>query len=124
MKAEQRANQIWPVLALAATNRQVLTYDMVARLIGVTRVGMGQLLEPIQSYCLVHRLPPLTVLVVSKDTGMPGQGFIAGSDGIPATQASVFAHDWLATPCPSPEQLESASRELPSNRTTPVQSTN
>ena len=32
----ERASQLWPILALAATNRQVLTYDLVYRLTGIS----------------------------------------------------------------------------------------
>src|SRR5437868_13132294 len=105
MRVEERAAQIRPVLTLAAHNRQILTYDLVARLIGVPRPGIGKLLEPIQTYCLVNGLPALSILVVSQDTGMPGVGFIAASD-IPAEQARVFREDWLVRGCPSPEDFE------------------
>jgi len=90
------------------------TYDMVSKLIGVPRPGLGQLLEPIQSYCLLKRLPPLTILVVSEDTGLPGTGFIAAED-IPKTQITVFAHDWIAKSAPSPEELDQAVSAMPSN---------
>jgi hypothetical protein len=114
MTANERAAQIWAVLALAAHNRQVLTYEMVARLTGVARVGLGRCLEPIQSYCLVKGLSPLTILVVSEKTGMPGLGFIAAQD-IPRAQQEVFDYDWLAHGGPSPESFEAAVRERPSN---------
>ena len=114
MNIAQRAAQIWAVLALAARNRQVLTYDMVAQLIGVPRMGLGRLLEPIQSYCLNNELQPLTILVVSQTTGLPGAGFIAAED-IPLTQLKVFSYDWLKHGAPSPEELEEAVRKNPSN---------
>lgn len=114
MTANERAAQIWSVLALAAHNRQVLTYEMVARLTGVARVGLGRCLEPIQSYCLVKGLSPLTILVVSEKTGMPGVGFIAAQD-IPRAQQEVFNYDWLAHGGPSPESFEAAVTERPSN---------
>jgi len=101
-------------LALAARNRQILTYPLVSRLIGVPQAGLGQLLEPIQSYCLLHKLPPLTILVVSSDTGMPGSGFVAASD-IPKTQQDVFDFDWLAHGAPSAELLADALVKVPSN---------
>ena len=119
MTANERAAQIWAVLALAAHNRQVLTYEMVARLTGVARVGLGRCLEPIQSYCLVKGLSPLTILVVSEKTGMPGVGFIAAQD-IPRAQQEVFEYDWLAHGGPSPESFEAAGRERPSNGVIPV----
>jgi hypothetical protein len=117
MTTSERAVQIWPVLALAARNRQVLTYNMLARLVGMPRMALGQCLEPIQSYCLLRNLEPLTILVVSEKSGIPGIGFIAAAD-IPKTQQSVFSHDWLEHGCPSPEDFEKAVKDRPSNGVT------
>jgi hypothetical protein len=85
---------------------------MVARLTGVPRMGLSQLLEPIQSYCLANDLPPLTILVVQGESGMPGSGFIAASD-IPRVQQRVFAYDWLQRGAPSPEDLQAAAHTQP-----------
>lgn len=109
MRFPQRAVQIWSVLALAARNRQVLTYDILSELVGVPRQGLGQLIEPIQSYCLLRNLPPLTILVVRQDTGLPGAGFTAAGE-IPATQVRVFKHDWRRQACPTTEEFEEAVR--------------
>ena len=114
MTTNERAAQIWSVLALAGRNRQVLTYNLVAKLTGIARVGLGQCLEPIQSYCLVRKLSPLTILVVSEKSGMPGVGFIAAQD-IPRTQQEVFTYDWVAHGCPSAADFEHAVAERPSN---------
>jgi hypothetical protein len=114
MRIHERAAQIWPVLTLAARNRQVLTYDLLGKLIGVPRQGLGRLLEPIQSYCMVRALPPLTILVVSEETGIPGTGFIAAAD-IPRTQVEVFGHNWLSGDVPTPDDLEQAVKQQPSN---------
>ncbi|NLS96643.1 MAG: hypothetical protein GXX96_31290 [Planctomycetaceae bacterium] len=114
MTTGERAAQIWSILALASWNRQVLTYNLVAKLTGVARVGLGHCLEPIQSYCLLKELHPLTILVVSEKSGMPGVGFIAAQD-IPRTQQQVFSFDWVAHGCPPPEVFERAVRERPSN---------
>lgn len=114
MRTFERAAQIWPVLAFAASNRQTITYPTLARLIGVHQAGLGQLLEPIQSYCLVRALPPLTILVVKSKSGMPGTGFVAAAD-IPKHQQEVFNFSWLRHTAPSPEKLEIAVRQRPSN---------
>lgn len=114
MKATERAVQIWPVLALAARNHQLLTYDILGQLIGVPRQGLGQLLEPIQSYCLLNKLPPLSALVVSSQTGMPSAGFIAAHD-VPAAQMEIFNFDWAKSPCPTAAQFTQAIADLPSN---------
>ena len=113
MEANERAAQIWAVLAWAATSRQVLTYGILGKLIGVPARGLGHLLEPVQSYCLLRGLPPLTILVVSEDTGLPSSGFTAASD-VPKTQLAVFQHDWLGAGAPSPEDLATAVAQRPS----------
>ena len=112
MTREERAQQLWSVLALAATNRQVLTYDIVARLAGVVRPSIGDFLRPIQQYCIENNLPALTSIVVREQTGLPGEGFIAASD-VPSAQARVFQHRWLETPAPSAEQLAEAYTRAP-----------
>lgn len=115
MSAAERAAQIWPALALAARNRQILTYEIVGRLIGVPARGLGHLLEPIQSYCLLKDLPPLTILVVQEGTGLPGAGFSAASaDELSKKQLEVFGFDWLQHGAPTPDQLASAVQERPS----------
>src|SRR4051812_14806974 len=114
MRIPERAAQIWSVLALAARNRQIITYPMLSRLIGVPAPGLGKLLEPIQSYCLLHKLPPLTIIVVSSESGLPGSGFVGASD-IPRTQHSVFEFDWLEHNAPTSDQLADAVAKVPSN---------
>lgn len=114
MKLSERAWQTWPLLAFAAHNRQTLTYEIVAKLTGMHTAGLGAVLEQIQSYCLVNDLPPLSALVVSKSTGLPSEGFVAASN-VPRAFLDVFEHDWMAIACPTPEQLEAATRERPSN---------
>jgi hypothetical protein len=99
-------------LVLATRSRQVLTYDLVARAIGVPRTGIGPLLGPIQAYCLANDLPALTALVVSEHSGLPGLGFIA-VQGVPRAQAQVFRHDWLAGQVPTPDMLEAAYQANP-----------
>lgn len=116
MTRSERASQIWGILAWAAKNRQSLTYSQVSALIGVPRAGLGQLLEPIQSYCIINKLPPLTVLVVQQESGLPGAGFTGASAGdLAKAQMSVYSQDWLAHGNPQPEKLEAAVTQLPSN---------
>ncbi len=80
MKREERAQQLWSVLALAASHRQVLTYDIVARLTGVVRPSVGDFLRLIQQFCTENHLLALTSIVVSEETGLPWDGFIAAAD--------------------------------------------
>lgn len=116
MTREERAVQIWPLLTFAASLRTTLTYKRLGQLIGAGPMSLGGWLEPIQSYCLVQGLPPLTVLVVSDSNGMPGSGFVAADPAsVPEAQTRVFRHDWTSAPPPKPEELAQALAERPSN---------
>jgi hypothetical protein len=114
MTVSERAWQVWPLLAFAARNRQTMTYEMVGQLTGMATPGLGAVLEPIQSYCLLNKLPALSALVVNKATGLPGTGFIAAED-VPREFIRIFEHDWRAVGCPSPDALAEAVRRHPSN---------
>jgi hypothetical protein len=104
---------MWPVLVLAARNRQILTYALLGELVGVPATDLGRLLEPIQSHCILKDLPPLTSIVVDARTGMPGEGFIA-ADNLPQAQAETFLFDWLSCPVPSRDDYRAAVEKLPS----------
>lgn len=113
MKRSETACIIWSLLTLSAIRRQTLTYQLLARLIGVPRKNLARLLEPIQSYCILASLPPLTSLVVDSQSGLPGEGFIAASN-LPRAQAETFAHEWLAQDVPTPADFQRAMTALPS----------
>ena len=118
MKASERSAQIWAVLAWAARSRQNITYGQLAQIAGAFTGGLGGWLEPIQSYCIINELPPLTVLVVQQDSGMPGSGFTGASAGeLAKAQARVFAYNWLEHGNPGAEKLEQALKQAPSNGT-------
>ena len=116
MTRSERACQIWGILAWAARNRQSLTYADLSKLIGVPAAGLGKLLEPVQSFCLLNKLPPLTILVVQTNTGFPGPGFTAvTASEFAKAHMKVFRFDWLEYGNPGPENLEEAVRRRPSN---------
>ena len=115
MTRSERACQIWAVLAWASHHRQTLTYGALSRLVGVPAAGLGQLLEPVQSYCLVSELPPLSILVVQQNSGLPGSGFTGASAGdLAKAQMAVFAYDWIAHGNPGPDKFEDAVQARPS----------
>ena len=115
MKRAQRAQQIWSILVLAASNRQTLTYDLIGRACGVPAAAIGDFLRPIQQYCSERGWPALTSLVVGKESGMPGDGFIAEAD-VPRAQSRTFTHDWLAEQAPSEEELAAAYERAADDR--------
>lgn len=118
MTVSERAFQIWPVLTLCASKRIILIYDELSRLINVPLPGLGQLLEPIQSYCLLNKKPALTSIVVRGNSGVPGAGFSA-AENVPMAQAQVYNYDW-ANIAPSPEEFAIALSQLPSRNQTPA----
>jgi hypothetical protein len=116
MTRSERACQIWGILAWLARNRQSINYGQLSKLIRVPAAGLGQLLEPIQSFCIIEKLPPLTILVVQKETGLPGSGFTgAKASEFAKAQTEVFEHDWLDYGNPQAERFEAAVQQLPSN---------
>ena len=110
----ERASQIWAVLAWAARSRQILTYSNMSELIGVPAAGLGQNLEPIQSYCILEKIPPLTIIVVQQESGLPGSGFTGASAAeFSKAQMDVFGFDWLKHGNPQPVKLEKAVQQRP-----------
>ncbi|MFM5204250.1 hypothetical protein ACEUAW_08155 [Aeromonas veronii] len=71
------AGILWPVLVVAAKNREKPIYKELAPLISTNPLSVGKALEHVQSFCMESKLPPLSAIVVSKTTGLPGGGFIA-----------------------------------------------
>jgi hypothetical protein len=75
-----RALQIWLILICKASNRQTLTYKMLAEQIGFKGSGtLAHYLGHIQAFCFQNNLPPLTVIVVNQVNGLPGAGLIEHS---------------------------------------------
>jgi len=75
MTRYQRSSQIWSLLICAARERNSYTYGGIADILGFGGAGtMAQFLGPIMWLCEDKGLPPLTVLVVNQETGLPGEG--------------------------------------------------
>lgn len=114
MKREERAQQLWSILVLAARNRQVLTYEIIAQACGVPAPSIGDFLRPIQQLCTERELPPITSLIVNKNTGLPGEGFL--TESVPLAQLQSFSCNWLAIQAPSAEDFASAYTRAPGRR--------
>jgi hypothetical protein len=80
---------------------------MVAGLIGYKiPVALGEPLFHIKHWCEVNGLPPLTVIVVNKETGKPGSG-ISLID-IDIAREEVFNYAWYRLVPPTIEELKEA----------------
>lgn len=92
---EHAAGILWPVLVDIAKRGKTLTYSDLAPLIRTNPLSVGKGLGPILFYCLENKLPPLTVLVVGKTSGVPGTGFIAWDiDNLDEAYAHVYGFNW------------------------------
>ncbi|MFL5385980.1 MAG: hypothetical protein ACJ8GN_25975 [Longimicrobiaceae bacterium] len=102
-----RALQVWLILIGRAANRQTMTYEMLARQIGFPRADfLAPILGHIMYYCSQTKLRGLTALVVYKDGGTPGSGFVSEDPNMEREQ--VYGFDWYSIFPPSPEELREA----------------
>ena len=118
MTKYQRACQLWPLLAWAASKSQILTYGEVAKLTGLPADGVGNYLELIAKYCKQYcekegisksELIYLNSIVVNQDTGKPG-GKVKLPKGWTAAEAQMsvkfYGQKWLEIPAPHPSDFE------------------
>ena len=108
--------QLWSVMVLAASHHQILTYDLVAKACGLIRPSLGEFLKVVQQYCLQQNLPPLTSIVVSEESGMPGPGCTVTAADLPRAQMRVFEHKWLDMKAPNEKDLAEACGRVPDAR--------
>jgi hypothetical protein len=116
----ERALQLWPMLVAAAHDRRLLTYGLVAEQIGMPPVALGTPLGILMRYCAANDLPPLTVVVVNKESGLPGEGLTTLTD-LPSQREHVFEHGWYRRLPPSQADL-APFESAPVTATTPAPS--
>ena len=105
MNTYELAEKLWKVLTSAAHNRQVLTYELAGKPLGLGPNLLSDHLGQIQRYCERNKLPLLPILVVSVKTGRPGPGFPAVKD-LDAERERVFAHNWFGMKPPAAEDFK------------------
>ena len=90
----QQSLQLWPLLVLAAKNRQTLTYGMVEKMTNIDdHLGQAKPLGNIYLFCKYNELPCLNLLVVNQQTGKPSTREFEALD-IPNEHARIFNFDW------------------------------
>jgi len=110
MTKYQRSCQIWSLLICAARERKTYTYGDVAKILGYSGAGvMGSQLGPIMYYCEDNNFPPLTVLVVNQETGLPGDG-LSTLEEVNSDREKVFNFDWFGIEPPQNIGFEAADR--------------
>jgi putative restriction endonuclease len=100
-----RALQIWQILIGKAHNWQTITYGALANMIGYSDARpLPNILGYIMKYCDQNNLPPLTALVVNKQSGAPGNG-LTTLRNLDADREEVFNFDWYALVPPTPAEF-------------------
>src|SRR3954465_10634690 len=68
-------------LVLCARMRRIATYGEIASFLGWKGAGtLAQVLVYIMYYCKPQDKPPLSVIVVNQETGLPGAGLVTAAD--------------------------------------------
>jgi alkylated DNA nucleotide flippase Atl1 len=110
MTRYQRSSQIWSLLVCAARERKSYTYGQIAEILGFGGAGvMAPLLGPIMWFCEDNEYPPLTVLVVNQDTGLPGEG-LSTIEEVNEDRENVFNFDWFSLEPPQNSTFKQADR--------------
>ena len=110
MTRYQRASQIWTLLVTAAKDRKTYTYGDLANVLSFGGAGVfAPILDCIMRFCKEKNLPPLTILVVNKTTGLPGEG-LTTIDEVNRDREAVFNYDWFSLEPPQNEDFESVER--------------
>jgi len=95
MTRYERASQVWSLLVCAAQERKSYRYGDVAEILGFGGAGvLSQILGCIMWYCDEQELPPLTVLVVNQESGLPGEG-LTTLEEVNEDREAVFNYGWF-----------------------------
>lgn len=112
---ENRALQIWQILIGFAYSRKITTYGEIANILDYKGAGtMDRQLGHILHFCAQNKLPPLTVLVVNSDTGLPGDGFDSILD-LHKERERVFDYKWFELVPPSPNDFSKSWKKAEKN---------
>lgn len=104
-----RAQQIWQILVGCAHRRETLTYETLARLLGHRQPkALAKPLGHILHFCDQCRLPALTVLVVNKNSGLPGEGLPLTEGERGRQREQVYRYNWFALRPPTPAEFADA----------------
>ena len=121
MTKYQRVQHVWSLLVCAARDRRTYTYGGLADALGIRdgAQAMRHYLAPVMYYCREQQLPPLTVLVVSRDTGLPGEG-LTTLENVNRDRERVFAHGWFQMELPETGDFEEATGASSAGKASPV----
>ncbi len=106
-RRQEQAHFIWITLSswVLFKKRQTITYGELAELLGYTRQAgrtLTEALGAVSLYCLYNDLPPLSCIVVAKNTHSPGwEGMILDDSDLKSEQGKVWNTPWHLYRTPS-----------------------
>ena len=119
-KTYEYSVKIWALLVCAARERKTFTYGGLAKALGMqgpfaSKQDVKEHLGPIMHYCNDKVFPPLTVLVVNQETGVPGKGLkVKGRNAdkdMNWHRERVFKKSWLKSALPSASDFQDAAEK-------------
>lgn len=102
-----RALQAWTILIGMAQRRESTTYELLSeRMFRKPAAGvLARILGHVAFFCEDHGLPPLTVIVVNKGTGIPGTSIPIDLSAASELREKVYREDWYDIVPPSPDEF-------------------
>lgn len=95
------AARTWDVLTEHALQKHQLYYSELADRLDIHHRLVRIPLDLLQDYCLEQGLPPLTILVISRSSDLPGSGFIAApAEALAEKLRDVLEWPWHEEPNP------------------------
>jgi len=105
----QRAAKAWEILIEVAKKRNFIRYKGLGDKIEIHHRAIRFVLGVIQEYCVINKLPPLTILI-GDENGMPGKGFTAWNrENINEGKKEVYDYNWSSIENPFKYALQGGS---------------
>lgn len=114
----EQAHFIWIALSGWITHQkgETITYGELAELLGYdAQAGrtLAEALGMVSLYCLYNDLPPLSCIVVAKNSNTPGwEGMIPNGSSLTKEQKKVWKTKWHLFRTPSPGTFRRVKEEL------------
>ena len=117
-RREEQAHFIWIALSswCLFNKNKTITYGELAKLIGYSAQAgrtLAEALGTVSLYCLYNNLPPLSCIVVAKNSNSPGwEGMILSGSSLEKEQERVWSTSWNLYRTPTVGTLRKTREEL------------
>lgn len=117
-RREEQAHFVWISLVswILFHKNETITYGTLAELLGYSpQAGrtLAEALGTVSLYCLYNKLPPLSCIVVAKNSNSPGwEGMIPPGSSLEEEQKKVWSINWNLYRTPSVGTLRKVRENL------------